>query len=114
MATRISSSLTWIKGRREEGTGELRLGTCDLETVERLTHHHGLLDQGVTVLTHVLQDLVGRIVASCCGRLGSHREGVDEGLKQTEEHLQRDWDTELMCFKEDGKGVLRTALACGR
>lgn len=48
------------------------------------THHHGLLDQGVAVLTHVLQNLVGCVVAGCGCGLRSHSQGVDEGLRQTQ------------------------------
>lgn len=44
------------------------------------THHHGLLHQGVAVLTHVLQDLVGCVVTGCGRGLRSHGQGVDEGL----------------------------------
>lgn len=52
------------------------------------THHHGLLDQGVAVLTHVLQNLVGCVVPGCRGRLRSHCQGVDEGLRERQkEHL---------------------------
>lgn len=79
--------------------GKMRLG----DRRERLTHHHGLLDQGVTVLAHVLQDLVGCIVAGCCGRLGSHRKRVDEGLKQTEEHLQRAEDMDWCVLRRMAK-----------
>lgn len=35
-------------------------------------YHDGLLDQGIAVLTHILQDLVGSIVAGCGGGLGGH------------------------------------------
>lgn len=53
-----------------------------LAATSRLTYHHGLLDQRVAVLTHVLQDLVGCIVTGCGGRLRSHCQGVDEGLSK--------------------------------
>ena len=41
------------------------------------------------MLAHVLQNLVGRIVTGRGGRLRSHRQRVDEGLKQIQkERLQ--------------------------
>jgi hypothetical protein len=69
------------------------------------THHHGLLNQGVTVLTHVLQNLVSCIVPGCCSRLGSHCQGVDEGLKQTQRNIyQETCERNLMCvLKEVGQ-----------
>ena len=46
-----------------------------------LTHQHGLLDQGVAVLTHVLEHLVGGGVAGGDTRLAGHGERVDQGLR---------------------------------
>lgn len=48
--------------------------------IQRL-YHDGLLNQSVAVLAHVLQDLVGSIVAGGGGGLGGHRERVDQGLE---------------------------------
>lgn len=45
------------------------------------SYHDGLLNQCVTVLTHVLQDFIGSIVASCSGRLGGHSQWVDQSLQ---------------------------------
>lgn len=44
-------------------------------------YHDGLLNQSVAVFTHVLQDLVSSIVASCGGGLGGHSQWVDQSLE---------------------------------
>jgi len=56
--------------------------TFIIQTVKLNVHsyHNGLLDQGVAVLTHVLQDLVGCIVAGSGGGLGGHSKWINQSL----------------------------------
>lgn len=47
------------------------------------THHHCLLHQSVTVLTHVFQNLVCSVVASSGCRFRGHSQRIDQSLQRT-------------------------------
>ena len=50
------------------------------KTQSNHTYHVCLLYQLLTVFTHVLQNLIGCIVTCATGWLGSHSQGIDQGL----------------------------------
>lgn len=52
-----------------------------LSTIIKSLYHDSLLNQSVAVFTHVLQDLVGSIVAGGGGGLGGHSQRVDQSLE---------------------------------
>ena len=45
-----------------------------------IRHHHGLVDQTLAVLLHLVQDLVGGVPPGCSVGLAGHSQRIDESL----------------------------------
>ena len=54
-----------------------------------IRHHHGLVDQTLAVLLHLVQDLVGGVPPGCSVGLAGHSQRIDESLAMMMIQFQR-------------------------